>query len=78
MNFRKGTFTGESETEKFPAICRGSYAISEGKLDFTNTCHWTAEFDWSLILHEEWNYDLKGSTLILTKSNGDRYTLTKQ
>lgn len=78
LNFTNGAFSGESETVKFPAICNGIYTISENSIEFENQCVWTAEFDWTLILRENWNYTLNNNILILTKTNGDKYTLTKQ
>ena len=64
--------------EKFPAICNGNYLISSNTIEFENVCVWTAEFDWTLILGENWNYTKENNILIMTKSNGDKYTLTKQ
>ena len=78
LNFTNGIYTGESETVKFPAICNGNYSISNNSIEFENVCPWTADFDWTLILSENWNYTLESNTLIMTKSNGDKYTLTKQ
>jgi hypothetical protein len=76
--FNNGTWIGKSETVKFPALCNGGYSISGNVITFENACAWTAEFDWTLILGDEWNYSLNGNLLILTKTNGDKYTLTKQ
>ena len=78
LTFNDGTFTGESEMEKFPALCNGTYLISGNNITFVNDCPWTAEFDWSLILNAEWNFNLSNNVLIMTKENGDKYTLTKQ
>lgn len=78
LSINNGTWTGESETEKFPALCNGHYSISGNIITFENACPWTAEFDWSLILSDDWNYNLTSNTLVLTKANGDKYTLTKQ
>lgn len=71
-------FTGDSEVEKFPGICNGSYTVAGDSISFQNGCVWTAEFDWSLILNEKWGYTINGNTLTLTKANGDIYTLTKE
>ncbi|WP_241748736.1 META domain-containing protein [Aestuariibaculum suncheonense] len=76
--FNNGNWRGESEVVKFPALCNGTYSSSGNVITFENACPWTAEFDWSLILTGEWNYSLDGNSLILTKTNGDKYTLTKQ
>tara|TARA_B110000116_G_scaffold266126_1_gene276374 strand:- start:855 stop:1241 length:387 start_codon:yes stop_codon:yes gene_type:complete len=78
LNFMNGIYSGESEIEKFPAICNGNYSISNNTIEFENVCLWTADFDWTLILGENWNYTKENNILIMTKSNGDKYTLTKQ
>lgn len=78
LNLNNGIYSGESKTVKFPAICNGNYSISNNSIQFQSKCAWTAEFDWTLILDNEWSYSLNGDILILTKSNGDKYTLTKQ
>jgi hypothetical protein len=78
LNFVDGNYSGESGTEKFPAICSGNYSISNNSIEFENVCVWTADFDWTLILGEIWNYTIENNLLIMTKSNGDTYTLTKQ
>lgn len=71
-------FHGESEMVKFPAICSGSYSISNRSIKFENECPWTAEFDWTLILNGAWAYSFANDTLTLKNSVGDVYTLTKQ
>jgi len=45
LNFTDGIYSGESESEKFPAICKGNYSISGNSIEFENTCVWTADFD---------------------------------
>ncbi|WP_299216754.1 hypothetical protein [uncultured Aquimarina sp.] len=78
LNFIDGTYSGESEVEKFPAICNGNFSISDNSIEFENICVWTAEFDWTLILSDKWNYKIENNILTITKSNGDKYTLTKK
>lgn len=78
LTFDNGTWSGKSEIEKFPALCHGTYSISGNEIIFENACVWTAEFDWTLILSGAWNYRLHRNSLILTKANGDKYSLTKQ
>lgn len=78
LNFKNGIYSGESDTVKFPAICKGNYSLATHSIQFENECVWTAEFDWTLILSENWNYSLQNNILILLKPNGDKYTLTKQ
>ena len=78
LSFDSGTYQGYSERYKFPALCRGTYTVSGSKITFANDCPWTAEFDWTLILSGEWDFNLTGNILILTSSSGDKYTLTRQ
>ncbi len=78
LSFDEGIFVGESEMIKYPAICHGGYTTTNNIIEFQNECVWTAEFDWTLILNDEWNYTLNGNTLTLIKLNGDKYELSKQ
>ncbi len=63
---------------KFPAICKGTYTVKNDEITFNNTCIWTAEFDWTLILGGSWNYAFKNNTLTLNNLIGDVYILNKQ
>ncbi|HUH29366.1 hypothetical protein [Gelidibacter sp.] len=78
LHFNNGSFNGQSDIEKFPAICKGAYSISENTISFVNECPWTAEFDWSLILNDKWTFRISKNSLIMTNPNGDKYTLAKQ
>ena len=78
LNLTSGTFNGQSTTQKFPALCNGTYIITSNTITFEDKCVWTAEFDWTLILNGEWNYVMNGNILTLTKANGDKYVLTQQ
>ena len=78
LTLKSENFSGESDTVKFPAICNGSYSIWDRTIKFENQCPWTAEFDWSLILSDTWNFSMHNEILILTNSIGDKYTLEKQ
>lgn len=78
LTFSNGTFSGESEFIKFPALCNGTYTTSGNTITFVNSCIWTAEFDWTLILGGEWDFTFNTDVLTLNKSNGDKYILTKQ
>lgn len=73
--FENGKFEGSSEVTKFPAICNGTYQVSGNKIEFTNSCAWTAEFDWSLILAGSWTFLKTNNQLTMTHSNGDQYIL---
>lgn len=71
-------FSGQSEKTKFPAICEGNYSIINDSINFENTCFWTAEFDWTLILGGKWKYEVSKDHLILRKTNVDRYILARK
>ena len=78
LNLDNNEFTGNSDIDKFPAICNGEFIISDDTIVFENTCGWYANFDWTLILNENWNYTYENSTLTMVKTNGDKYILTRQ
>ena len=78
ITFDNGTFNGQSSVEKLPAICSGIYTTDGDQITFTNSCIWTADFDWTLILSDEWRYSINHSEVTLTKSNGDTYRLIRQ
>lgn len=78
LQFNNRQYTGSSEIQKFPAICKGEFTLKSNVIVFSNMCPWTAEFDWTLILNGEWSYVLTGNVLTLTSSIGDKYTLTKK
>jgi hypothetical protein len=75
LMFSNGQFQGESEITKYPAICRGSYEIEETNVVFTDSCFWTAEFDWSLILSGEFAAELTSDELTLQRKNGSIWDL---
>ncbi len=78
ITFNNGSFNGQSSIEKFPAICSGIYTSNGDQITFTNNCIWTADFDWTLILSEEWTFERNQMELTLTKANGDTYRLIRQ
>jgi|TARA_B110000908_G_C10195397_1_gene422641 hypothetical protein len=78
LDLAENIFTGSSEITKYPAICSGNYSNTSNEITFSNLCVWTAEFDWTLILNGRWTFNLNGENMTLVKSNGDKYTLTKQ
>jgi hypothetical protein len=85
LTFTGNNFEGISDRAKYPAICNGTFSTTkvgdDYRVNFDNTCVWTADFDWSLILDGE--YDLKlnpdNSVTIVRHSfaSSDYYTLWK-
>ena len=80
LKFSEAGFEGESDHAKYPAICGGTYRTTSGHIDFTDTCTWTADFDWTLILDGSFSIEHTGNILRLTRTNGtvtDEYNLTR-
>lgn len=73
-----GQFNGKSERARFPAVCRGSFSYKKSTITFIDSCLWTTDFDWSLILNGEWNYTIDYPKLILSSDNGDQYVLEQE
>jgi hypothetical protein len=71
ITFSSGTWTGVSDSAKYPALCHGNYRIVNDKLVFTCDCAWTADFDWSLILSGSYEFNLYGEQLFFLKNYDD-------
>lgn len=81
INFEGGSFSGESEENRYPVICAGNYSINRSSISFANTCVFTADFDWTLILSGDFRIERDGDELILSKNEGlivDMYRLVKK
>ena len=49
INFSGGKWTGQSNVEKYPALCNGNYVVNGAEnIRFGNACPWTADFDGTL------------------------------
>lgn len=81
IEFEANTYEGQSDTGKYPAICHGTYQLSDNRVIFTDLCTWTADFDWSLILNGTYNITLQdGAQVRIWRTNGavtDEYLLQK-
>lgn len=81
LNFSDDRYTGTSSIVKYPALCEGTFAPSSEEIHFRNTCIWTAEFDWTLILDGTFKVTRTADEIILSKeinaANGDYYVLRK-
>jgi len=83
ITFSGNSWTGQSEFAKYPALCHGTYnAKGADSINFENACPWTAEFDWTLILANDYKINIVGKKIELSKDyNGifkDIYQLTRQ
>ena len=83
ITFSANNWTGQSQYEKYPALCHGTYKASgSDNITFENACPWTAEFDGTLILSKEYKLKVVGNSIEISRDyNGaykDIYKLTKQ
>ena len=83
ITFSTNSWSGQSQFAKYPALCRGTYKVKDAdNITFENACPWTAEFDWTLILAEDYKMKVVGDQLEISRNyNGefkDIYNLTKQ
>lgn len=74
-------FSGSSSIPRYPAICEGTYElISANAIQFTNTCAFTADFDWTFILDGDFSIRREGEKIIISRqyegSVVDTYELT--
>ncbi|MET0637718.1 MAG: hypothetical protein ABWZ25_16940 [Chitinophagaceae bacterium] len=56
LDFEGNQFSGSSSIDRYPAICGGSFDLGTGTIIFSDTCSWTANFDWSLIADGHYNF----------------------
>ncbi len=82
FTFSGSSWNGTSAYEKYPALCRGSFTVNGQTVSFTNDCMWTAEFDWTLILKDDFIISGQNDSIVLKKTWGasnmfDQYTLKK-
>jgi len=74
-------FSGMGGRDYYPSICSGTFSLNGEQADFKNSCFFTANFDWSLILNGKYTFNSKDDSLVITRDyNGifrDEYRLAK-
>jgi hypothetical protein len=81
IEFTGDRFTGQSDVIKYPAICSGTFRVEGNEIIFNNECFFTADFDWTLILQGNYQYQVKDNQLEITRIQNevtDRYVLVRQ
>ena len=76
--FDQNRFNGKSSRANYPAVCAGTFLLEDNTIQFRDTCAWTANFDWSLILSGSYNISISDGTVRIWKTNGaitDEYLL---
>jgi hypothetical protein len=80
LTFEGNRFSGQSDHSKYPAICHGSYEVYDKNIQFTDSCTWTANFNWTLILNGTYSFTHSSNELRFSRTNGnitDDYVLRK-
>lgn len=82
ITFNNGTFEGTSTINEYPAICNGTYEISDSDITFSNSCVFTADFDWTYILNGTYTYEVIDNEFRIRKvynfSSSDVYILNEE
>jgi hypothetical protein len=81
--FNANKWVGQSDKQRYPALCEGTFQTNGiNEITFSNSCGWTADFDWSLILDKKYTVQIIGNKYIMTQdfdnSTKNIYILTKQ
>jgi hypothetical protein len=81
LEFDNGSFSGSSNVANYPAICNGTYDVEGKSLKVRNACFFTANFDWTLIFNNDYQLEMEGRSLTITREYGngvsDVYRLTR-
>lgn len=67
ITFGPTTYNSIGQTDKKPAGGSGTYTFNPDAITFTDKQVWTADFNWSFILKDEYAYQAKGDSLILKR-----------
>lgn len=71
ITFEGNRFIGGSDQMYYLAICEGTYSINGNSVEFTNTCVWQANFDWTYILCGKYEIREEGEEILLSRSLGN-------
>jgi hypothetical protein len=74
ITFSGNTYSGTSDKPRYPAICNGTYTTNDKQINFTNGCAWTADFDWTLILNNEYSLQMKGDSVEIKREYAGQMT----
>lgn len=69
LNLNNGAFDGsvEAGSYRYPVIGRGHYSLSNGNITFVDTLSYPADFEWTLILKDEYKYTAFTDSLFITR-----------
>jgi hypothetical protein len=67
LNISGNAYSGTSDTQYYPAICKGTLDFKGSVLTVTPECMFTANFDWTFIFKGDYEVETDGDVLRLTK-----------
>jgi hypothetical protein len=72
ISFTDNSYQGESDVLQYPALCKGSFEQKENTITFHDSCMWSANFDWSLIVKGTYNLQQNDDgTIRIWRDHGD-------
>ncbi|SRX56133.1 hypothetical protein [Aequorivita sp. CIP111184] len=75
-------YQSSGNADRIPAGGSGTYEKGTTKINFSDINIWTADFDWNLILNEEYDYSINGNQLVLSANKNNigfyKYELVKE
>ena len=71
LELKDGKFISTGNSNRIPAGGSGNYSIINDKIIFQDVNAWTADFDWNLILHGEYNFSFDGRRLKISANKND-------
>jgi len=72
VTFEGASYTSTRNPDYIPAGGSGTFEFKEkNTVRFEDQNIWTANFDWNLILKGEYAYEIKGDSLIITRSRDE-------
>ena len=82
ITFNGNMFSGTSDVDKYPAICKGTFNAGASKMKVVNECVFTADFDGTFIFNGEYEYEVDGAEIEIVKrypnsTYVDRYLLKR-
>lgn len=72
VTFDGTSYSSTRNPDYIPAGGSGTFEFREkNTVKFEDQNMWTANFDWNLILNGEYDYEVKGDSLIITRSRNE-------
>ncbi len=63
LELKNGKYTCNGNSNGIPAGGSGTYSFNKNKITFIDENFWTADFDWNLVLSDQYSYKFDGKRL---------------